>query len=288
MAENAKNLTWLDGIDPVRMVDDEKVKNQFIDTYSKIHKVSIEDAEVVYNKESIYYKQALSGSDKLKSCTKISLYSTWLEIAIIGTSIQPGSKSLAYLESRSTQRPDKSWISTCRLVLSAYGELEARIKSGQILVMLNPIVVYDGDHFQPRTNDRGEVYVDYAALIPRKKDAKIIGSWVRMIVPGNVSDFKWLTVDDIERLKKCSVPKTGDVRNPNALYSSVNGGIDPGFLEAKTIKHAMRSKGKLKVSATVALEGDDDEEETTNTPSFAAPAPEANTVQIVTNPDEAF
>ena len=285
MAENAKDQTWLDILDTVRLVDDEKVKKQFIDTYSKIHKVSQEDAEVIYNKEAIYYKQALNSNDKLRACTKISLYSAWLEIAIIGTSIQPGSKSLAYLESRASQKPDKSWIHTCRIVLSAYGELEARIKSGQILVMLNPIVVYDGDTFQPRTNDRGEVYVDYAAKIPRKSNT-IIGSWVRMIVPGNISDFKWLTVDDIERLKKCSIPKSGN-GGANALYTSVNGGIDPGFLEAKTIKHAMRSKGKLKVNA--ALEGEDDEDETpVNTTSFAEPAQEDKPIQIVTNPDESF
>ena len=287
MAENANNQAWFDILDPVRLVDDEKVKKQFIDTYSKIHKVSQEDAEVIYNKEAIYYKQALNSNDKLRACTKISLYSAWLEIAIIGTSIQPGSKSLAYLESRGTQKPDKSWINTCRIVLSAYGELEARIKSGQILVMLNPIVVYDGDTFQPRTNDRGEVYVDYAAKIPRQSNT-IIGSWVRMIVPGNISDFKWLTVYDIERLKKCSIPKSGN-GGANALYTSVNGGIDPGFLEAKTIKHAMRSKGKLKVSSVVALEGEDDEDEApVNTTSFAEPTQEDKPIQIVTNPDESF
>jgi len=284
MADNPKNQTWLDSLDSVRMVDDEKVKSQFIETYSKIHKVSTEDAEVIYNKEAIYYKQALSSSDKLKTCTKISLYSAWLEIAIIGTSIQPGAKSLAYLESRSS-KVGENWIHTCRIVLTAYGELEARIKSGQILVMLNPIVVYEGDTFQPRTNQHGEIYVDYAACIPRKSNT-IIGSWVRMIVPGNISDFKWLTVDDIERLKKCSIPKTGG--SANALYSSANGGIDPGFLEAKTIKHAMRSKGKLKVSAVVALEGEDDEDEApVNTTSFAKPAPEEKAT-ITINPDEPF
>lgn len=285
MAENAKDQTWLDILDPVKMVDAEKVKKQFVDTYSKIHKVSQEDAEVIYNKEAIYYKQALNSNDKLRACTKISLYSAWLEIAIIGTSIQPGSKSLAYLESRSS-KVGENWINTCRIVLSAYGELEARIKSGQILVMLNPIVVYEGDTFQPRTNDRGEVYVDYAAKIPRQSNT-IIGSWVRMIVPGNISDFKWLTVDDIERLKKCSIPKSGN-GGANALYTSVNGGIDPGFLEAKTIKHAMRSKGKLKISPIVALEGEDDEDEApVNTTSFAKPAPEEKAT-ITINPDEPF
>lgn len=288
MADNANNQTWLDQLDPVKMVDDEKVKKQFIDTYAKIHKASLEDAEVIYNKEVIYYKQALNSNERLKSCTKISLYSSFLEIAIQGLSIQPGAKSLCYLDVRSA-KVGESWISTCKLVLTTYGELELRIKSGQIVAMLNPIVVYEGDHFQPRTNQNGEIYVDYAAKIPRASN-KIIACWVRIAVPGGINDFKWLLQDDIDRLAKCSEPKSGENKGkPNALYKSVNGGIDPGFLEAKTIKHAMRSKGKLKVSSVVALEGEDEEDEapTSNTTSFAQLAQEEKAT-ISINPDEPF
>lgn len=291
MTTTAQNQTWLDFLDPVKLVDDEKVKKQFIDTYSKIHKASPEDAEVIYNKEVIYYKQAINSNEKLKYCTKISLYSSFLEIAIQGLSIQPGAKSLCYLESRSTKVGD-NWISTCKLVLTTYGELELRIKSGQIVAMLNPIVVYEGDHFQPRTNQNGEIYVDYAAKIPRAS-TKIIACWVRIAVPGGINDFKWLLQDDIDRLAKCSEPRSGENKGkPNSLYTSVNGGIDPGFLEAKTIKHAMRSKGKLKVSDSVAIEGEEEEEQistpSTPGPSFAEPEEKKKQVSIVTDPNEAF
>lgn len=287
MSTEVKNLSWLDQLDPIKLVEHEKVRTSFIDTYAKIHGVSESEAEMVYEKESTYYKKAVSANDRLKSCTRLTLYSAFLEVAIQGISLQPGSKSLAYLESRSS-KVKEVWISTCNLVLTTYGELELRIKSGQIVAMLNPIVVYEGDTFQPRTNQRGEIYVDYAPLIPRQQNAKIIACWVRVVVPGGISDFKWLLQEDIDRLKKCSIPKSGTNPQPNALYSSFNGGIDPGFLEAKTIKHAMRSKGKLKVGDSVVIEGEEEEETNTETTGFAPPAPEAKTVQIVTNPDESF
>lgn len=283
-----ENKSFLDQLDSVTLVDDPRVKDPFVETYSKIHKVSLPEAEAFYKKESTYYKQLVYGNEKLKSCTKISLYSAWLEIAITGMSIQPGGKSLAYLEARSSKTRDNKgkemWVSSARLILTTYGELELRIQSGQILAMMNPIIVYDGDHFQPRTNAQGEVYVDYSAKVPRQKDAKIIGSWVRIVVPGNINDFKWLLEEDIERLKKCSIPKSGQNPQPNALYSSNNGGIDPGFLEAKTIKHAMRSKGKLKVGTSVAVEDEEEEE----VAPFTEPAEEKETILVVTKPNEPF
>jgi hypothetical protein len=49
----------------------------------------------------------------------------------------------------------------------------------------------------------------------------------------------------------------------NALYGGTSGQIDVGFLEAKTIKHAMRSYTKLRVGDSVAFE--DDVESTTET-----------------------
>lgn len=268
MTQNAQNqANWLESLNPIALVDNEKIKGQFIDTYAKIHRKSVDDATVVYDKESLYYKKALQASEKLQSCTRLSLYSAFLEIAIQGISIQPGQKSDAYLEARSS-KVNNVWISTCYLRITAYGELNLRIMSGQILRMLNPIVVYEGDKFQPRTNQKGELYVDYEPCIPRK-GKKIIACWVRIVLPGDISDFKWLTEEDIERLKKYSIPKSGQNPQPNALYSANEGQIDPGFLEAKTIKHAMRAYTKLRVGDNVAFEDEELEEQPTT--SNAAP-----------------
>ena len=262
MTKNSQNQgAWLDTLDPVKMVDDEKVKEQFINTYSKIHRKSIDDATVVWEKESIYYKKAVSGDEKLKKCTMLSLYSAFLEIAIQGLSIQPGQKGEAYLEARSQKVKvgnTDSWVNVCYLRITAYGELNLRIQSGQIIRMLNPIVVYDGDAFQARTKE-GVLYVDYEPRIPRKSK-KIIACWVRIVLPGGINDFKWLTEEDIERLKKYSIPRSGQNPQANALYTANEGQIDPGFLEAKTIKHAMRAYTKLRVGDNVMFEEEELEE----------------------------
>lgn len=294
---NSQQANWLDSLEPIKLVDHEKVKKQFISTYSKIHKKSEQDAEVVCEKESLYFKKALTDSEKLKSCTNLSLYSAFLEMAIQGISIQPGQKSEAYLEARGQQIGNNSWISVCYLRITAYGELNLRIQSGQILRMLNPVVVYEGDKFQPRTNQQGELYVEYEPNIPRKSKT-IIACWVRIILPGGISDFKWLTQEDIDRLKKYSIPRSGQNPQPNALYSANEGQIDPGFLEAKTIKHAMRAYTKLRVGDNVLFEEEELETQSNNQAShtngqapqgFGEPATQPGTVTIPgLDNDEAF
>lgn len=279
------NETWLDNLNPLKITEDEKVRGSFINTFSKIHKVSVDEATMVYEKESLYFKKALLGNDKLQKCTKISLYSAFIEVAIQGISIQPGQKSEAYLSLRGVNigsRTEKNYIETAMLSITAYGELNMRISAGQIIRMKNPIVLYEGDHFQPLTNQRGELYVDYKPAIPRKSQ-KIFGSWVCIELPGNSLDFKWLLEDDIARLKGYS----GKQSSANALYTSDNGQIDPGFLEAKTIKHAMRAYTKLRVSDVAAFEGEEIEEKENPEPFGEAPVIK-DTVKIDINPNEPF
>lgn len=288
--EQSKTNFDLKSLRPEDIADDPYVKDKFIKTLSKIHGVSEADAELIYEREAIYYKQALAGEAKLKACTNISLFAAFLEIAINGLSIQKGSKSEAYLEPRGTNtgtRDNPVWINNCRFVITAYGELNMRIKAGQIIRMTNPIVLYEGDHFQPLTNQRGELIIEYRPAIPRRS-RNIIGCYVCIVLPGNGLDFKWLLQDDIERLSNYSKPKTGQNAKANALYSSNGGQIDPGFLEAKTIKHAMRSYTKLRVSDVASMEGDDEFEDQASAP-FSAPEPTGASAAesgIVIQPDE--
>ena len=253
----------LESLQPNKIAEHERVKQQFVMTLVKIHKMSESEADSVYEREQIYYKKALMESDRLQKSTKLSLYSSFIEIAVTGLSIQPGAKSEAYIEPRSAKAKDANgndaWISSARLVITAYGELSLRIRAGQIVRMCNPQVIYAGDHFQPKTNDRGDLIVDYHPAIPRQSD-EIIGCYVCLILPHNGRDFKWLLMDDVERLKNYSKPKTGTNPQPNALYTSgVNKQIDTGFLETKTIKHAMRTLTKLRVSNSVSFEDEDPE-----------------------------
>lgn len=295
MANEGQNQTWLDNLNPLKITEDSKVKESFINVVSKIYKKSVDEATMIYEKESMYFKKALVASEKLQKCTRISLYSAFIEVAIQGISTQPGQKSEAYLEARGVNIGTKQapqYIDTCMLRITAYGELNMRISSGQIIRMKNPIVLYEGDHFQPLTNQRGELYVDYKPAIPRKSQ-KIYGAWVCIELPGNSLDFKWLLEDDIKRLMNYSIPKFGNERgNANALYTSDNGQIDPGFLEAKTIKHAMRAYTKLRVSDIAAFDGEDDQEQPEHPEPFgenqAAPPVSKEVVKVKIDPNEPF
>lgn len=274
----------------LQLIDQDPVKASFIDTLVLMHRYSQCDAEATYEREARYYKRLLSETPYLQEATGLSLVSTFFEVAITGLSLQPGQKSDCYIEARSSKQKQKqkredkvveveAWVRVARLVITAYGELNLRIKAGQIIRMNNPIVIYEGDKFQPRTNARGELTVDYVPAIPRISN-KIIGAWVSIILPHNGIDFKWLLEDDIERLKNYSIPRATKINpNPeaNALYQSNEGQIDPGFLEAKTIKHAMRSYTKLKVSDNIAFEGDSDDDKPQ---SFVPPQKEQETVKV--------
>lgn len=249
----------------VNFITQEPIKDAFINMVQKFHNKSEAEATATWEREITYFKKAMSESQKLQSATNVSLYSVLVDIAQTGLSIQPGSKSEAYLESRGsktgqkTEKGEDIYQESARLVITAYGELNMRIKSGQIIRMKNPIVLYEGDVFQPRTNQRGELYVEYLPSIPRKSQ-KIFGCYACIELPGGSLDFKWLLEDDIQRLAKYSTPRpTKWNQNPeaNALYSANGGQIDPGFLEAKTIKHAMRAYTKLHVGESVAFEDDD-------------------------------
>jgi hypothetical protein len=277
------------------LVDEPGIRQSFIETLCRIQKKSAGDAEAIYEREALYYKKALNDNEWLRSCTGLSLYSSFLDIAISGVSIQPGSKSEAFLEARNARQIETKeqngkiiesevWVKVCRLVITAYGELNMRIASGQIVRVNNPVVIYEGDRFQPRTNERGELTVDYAPAIPRKSN-KIIGVWCSIILPKNGIDFKWLLEDDIQRLANYSRPKSNPNAEVSALYKSNGGQIDPGFLEAKCIKHAMRAYTKLRISETVAFE--EDETEDNQAPEgFTPPTGQGENQTVVITPEE--
>lgn len=283
MEEKKFNLSELK---PVEIAESSRIRTQFINTAVKIQRIDPSEAESVYDREALYYKKALTASPKLQKCTNISLYAAFLEIAVTGLSIQPGNKSEAYLESRGAKSGKKDekgndiWINSATLQVTAYGELNMRMRSGQIVRMSNPIVLYEGDVFQPHTNQRGEIVVDYKTAIPRRS-GNIIGCYVTIYLPNDGIDFKWLLQDDIERLKKASIPKTGDSKVAAALYSSNNGQIDTGFLEAKTIKHAMRAYTKLRVGDGVSFEDDMPSPEAGDA-TFAVPENEQQGQETVT------
>ncbi len=141
------------------------------------------------------------------------------------------------------------------LEISPYGELALRIQAGQIAYADRPIVVFEGDKFQPLVNDQGNKIVSYSAAIPRASK-KIIGSFIKLIRPNGSFDFFWMLPEDIERLAGYSKKKNRNT-GANSLYTSNDGQIDTGFLEAKTIRHAFKTFPKLKLGQFSQLQQED-------------------------------
>ena len=60
------------------LIDQPAIKESFISVLMKIHGKSEGDAEMIFEKELLYFKKALSENQKLSQCTGISLYSAFL------------------------------------------------------------------------------------------------------------------------------------------------------------------------------------------------------------------
>ena len=68
------------------------------------------------------------------------------------------------------------------------------------------------------------------------------------------NDWKRLEVYSARNNAYYDKDKHERIEKPNELYTSNNGGIDPGFLSSKCIKHAFRSYPKLHIGKGSVLE----------------------------------
>lgn len=274
----------LPNLAPKEIASNELVRNQFIETYKKIHESSDSEAEAFYEKEKSYYIMALNDEkSRLTTCTNLSLYSSFMECAIQGLSTKKQGQAEAYYECKGIKRivdKKETWVNTCFFVVMAYGELALRKRYGQILHASNPIVVYENDTFKPKTNEDGDLIIQYERseksersekvmkkfkegklvtndgdLIVEEKDALAIAEkgkstikacFTILHLPGGIRDYKWLDRDDIERLRKKSAKMLRNDKG-NALYSSgIDGQIDEDFLRAKCLKHAFKTLPRMK------------------------------------------
>ena len=135
-----------------------------------------------------------------------------------------------------------------------------RQRAGQVRYVDNPVVCYEGDTFSPGLLD-GVKTVTYQAACPRKSN-KVIGGFIRIVRADGTVDWHWMMEGDIKRLEAYSY-KNNQRWNPqtrqkegkaNALYTSNEGGIDPGFLESKLIKHAFDGYPKVRTGKFTVFE----------------------------------
>lgn len=256
----ASELQAMKATDVIR---NERVRNQFINVYNSIWK---EGGEQAYEREAIYFNQQLRDKAKLRSCSGTSTFYAFIDLAVKGLTLAPGTQALCYLIPSNIKVGTDAkgcdvWEQCCDLRISGYGELVLRKNAGQIRHADNPIIVYEGDSFQ-YGEQNGQKIVNYMATFPRKSE-KIVACFIKITRTDGSFDYSVMLESDWKRLQSYSDKRnsytdrrTGEVVvKRNELYD-VNGQIDTGFLMAKCIKHAFKTYPKLNIGRGSSLETD--------------------------------
>lgn len=234
----------LSALKPLELPEHEMVQSKFINLYNSIHGTN--QGELIYHKETFNFKRMIAEKRELQECSSLSLYGVFLDVAVNGLSLDSGSKPLAYVIPRNANigtKDNPRYEKRAYLVVSPYGELVMRMRAGQIKHVDNPVVVFEGDTFEPYIDDNGQKKIRFSAVIPRKSK-KIIGCFIRITRLDGSVDFEHLTNEDIDRLAHYSEKQNYGKKNP--LYTSNEGQIDVGFLAGKMIKHAFRTYPKVR------------------------------------------
>ena len=247
------------------VIRDPRVRSQFVSVYNSVWGDGGENA---YERESLYFNQQLREKAALRECTGISIFYSFIDLAVRGLSLAPGPQALCYLIPRGVKLgtdPDTHrdvWGRQCSLTVSAYGELVLRANAGQIRHADNPVIVYEGDTFEYGERD-GRKTVNYMSAFPRKS-GRIVACFIKITRADGSFDYSVMTEPDWMRLKDYSDRQNTyydkdtrrEVTRPNELYGAGGGQIDAGFLMAKCIKHAFRSYPRLKIGRGTALESE--------------------------------
>ena len=256
----ARQLSQMKATEVVR---NEMVRDRFIAVFNAIHRSG---GEAAYEREANYFNKQLRDSENLSKCTATSVFLAFIDIAVQNVSVEPGTRAMAYLLPRNCKvsgpNGSTAWEKRCYLTLSGYAEIALRQRAGQILYADNPVVVYEGDSFEYGERD-GRKYVNFGAKMPRNS-TQIVACFMKITRTDGSIDYAVMLPNDWQRLADYSAENnkridraTGEEhKQANSLYHSYNGGIDPGFLIAKCIKHAFKSYPKLQIGKGTALESD--------------------------------
>lgn len=239
---------------PLDIVEHPVVRERFTQIYETLWG----NGEAAYQRECIYFNKALRDNDngKLQRATPFSIFTAFIDLAVCGLSLEPGTRALAYLMGRNVNvgtRENKKWEGRCVLTVSAYGELVMRTRAGQIRHADNPVLVYDNDGFSFSDED-GRKTVSYTCNLPHTGH-NIIACYLRITRADGSTDYSVMFPEDWCRLAGYSQKQNNGYAN--ALYGMDQNGIvhiDPGFLMAKCIKHAFKSYLKVRIGRGTELQ----------------------------------
>lgn len=274
MSKIALKVEHINQLAALDIVTDEAVRDKFIQIYEAAWTPTTGiSGEAVYDKESRNFNRILSEKEDLReNCTRFSLFTAFLDVAISGLSLDPGSRAQAYLLARSVTvgtykdssgNKKNQYETQAVLTVSGYGELLLRARCGQIRHADNPVIVYEEDGFEFGERN-GQKFVNYTCRLPHTS-GNITACFMKITRADGSSDYAVLLPEDWTRLAGYSARQNrqwdNQARqwkqgNPNALYGYKDGQcrIDPGFLIAKCIKHAFKSYPKARIGRGTQLE----------------------------------
>ncbi len=286
------NLTVeeINAMNPLDIALSPLVKQRFIQIYDTLWGEGT--GEAAYERESIYFNRFLSDNEKIRNAvTRFSIFTTFIDLAVCGLSVEPGVRALCYLQGRNSNlgkdaNGKNMYEARLILTISGYGELVLRARCGQIKYADNPVLVYEEDKFSFSDTD-GRKSINYTCNLPHNSN-HVIACFLRITRADSSVDYSVMFEEDWTRLAGYSAKqnKKWDERShqyigqANELYTCNEGGIDTGFLMAKCIKHAFKTYPKVRIGkgtelATEQEQQTDDDfykiDNTTPTPESTAP-----------------
>lgn len=262
------------------------VQEKFIANYNACHKDKA--GELMYHRNVVHFKQAITNSPELQKCDPLSLYACFVTAAVNGYSLDPQDSEVYLIPIK-----NKAYIWR-----QAGAHVKRLIRTGQIVFAEQAKLVYKGDIFQV---ENGRV----VKHIENFESEEIIAGYVRMVIDDKGGDrfFIYRKSDWEAWRKKSSNSETtikkgqyGDYKSEALWDGGVEGGQpDASFLRTKLIKHACQEKcwatGSTPAAADtftgIELDADAKPTELPITPSEVIPeeTPEAGNI---TSDDEAF
>lgn len=232
-------------------------REQYVWLYDKCHKGQSYyiGGEAHYESEIGYLKKIWMDNEEVKQATVLSIALAMIDLAYHGLTIQPISKTTGYLVPRPKNLkkrkndPDQ-WEKRVVFVISAYGELELRRRSGIIVGAKNPQMVYEGDIFEPRTETKNGHTVTTIRHIPMKASMRITHAYIVLILPGGYEDVKIFSIEEIQAFRK--LQRNENMRNAASWTGGIDGQPMRGTIEAKVIKHAFSTYPRLNLGGSNA------------------------------------
>lgn len=254
MSKISLTVEEINQLKPLDIVEHPIVRERFTQIYETLWG----NGEAAYQRESIFFNRLLRDNDngKLQKATPFSIFTAFIDLAVCGLSLEPGTRALAYLMGRNVNvgsREQPRWEGRCVLTVSAYGELVMRTRAGQIRHADNPVHVYDNDGFSFKDMD-GRKSVSYTCNLPHTGH-NITACYLRITRADGTIDYSVMFPEDWCRLAGYSQKQNRG--KANELYGMDANGIvhiDPGFLMAKCIKHAFKSYPKVRIGRGTELQ----------------------------------